>query len=786
MKSILTTLLIINVSLISFAQNVGIGTLTPEASAKLEISSSNSGLLIPRMNKAQRNAITTPAQGLLVFQNAPDSVGFYYYNSGRWIWLQNASGAGSGWSTTGNAGTDTSVNFIGTTDDMPLKFKVNNQTGGILDANRGNAAFGAEAYSKYSGHSLYSTAGNVAIGGYALSQDTVGSFNTAVGYHSMKETVSPDGQNTAVGSFSLRYIDGFQNSAFGSSAMEYLNVGNFNTALGAFAYTNKTSGTGNTAVGWGSMSPSIYRPVSGNYNTAVGLASLKNNRSGNGAVAIGHNAAYSDTAAEGVVAIGRAALYNNNGKHGNLAIGDSALYNTGFGATEAEGFDNVGIGSKVLFKNVEGYYNTALGSFALYNNISIGNTAIGTGALESNTFGSMNIGVGPFSLLNNTYGEGNIAMGINSLYNNKTGNYNTAIGHLSMQGNSGPNATSSSNTAIGSFAMSSNSTGNNNTSVGDSSLYKNTTGYSNVAIGTKALFKNTNKSNLVAIGDSALFNNVGFNATTGIKNTAVGSKSLLNNTNGSNNTAFGSASLISNTGGAYNTGIGETALQLSNGNGNVALGSWTLNSLSTGNYNTAIGTFAGNGVEGSNNTIIAADSRFSIFSRNISGSVFLGYEAGNLETTSNKLYIENSNANKDNSLIYGDFAADSLLLNGKTVVRNNAVVRGYTKLGGYGADVPSIKMKELTGTTALTNNGQQPISLGGVDPLKIISVSTLVGIASNAVWLPPSYDSDPRLKYNYFVHTNGNLYIQNNSTDCISAGDHICNKTVKIVITYKE
>ena len=36
-----------------FAQNVGIGTLTPDASAQLEINSTTKGLLIPRMTQAQ-------------------------------------------------------------------------------------------------------------------------------------------------------------------------------------------------------------------------------------------------------------------------------------------------------------------------------------------------------------------------------------------------------------------------------------------------------------------------------------------------------------------------------------------------------------------------------------------------------------------------------------------------------------------------------------------------------------------------------------------------------------
>jgi hypothetical protein len=47
--------------------NVGIGTVTPDASAKLDLTSTNQGLLPPRMTTAQQNAITNPAVGLLVW-----------------------------------------------------------------------------------------------------------------------------------------------------------------------------------------------------------------------------------------------------------------------------------------------------------------------------------------------------------------------------------------------------------------------------------------------------------------------------------------------------------------------------------------------------------------------------------------------------------------------------------------------------------------------------------------------------------------------------------------------
>ena len=49
-----------------YAQRVGIGTTAPNASALLEIKSTNKGLLIPRMTTAQRDAIVTPADGLMI------------------------------------------------------------------------------------------------------------------------------------------------------------------------------------------------------------------------------------------------------------------------------------------------------------------------------------------------------------------------------------------------------------------------------------------------------------------------------------------------------------------------------------------------------------------------------------------------------------------------------------------------------------------------------------------------------------------------------------------------
>lgn len=54
----------------------GIGTTTPDVSAKLDITSTTKGLLAPRMTAAQRTAISMPATGLLIYQT-DTPVGFY-------------------------------------------------------------------------------------------------------------------------------------------------------------------------------------------------------------------------------------------------------------------------------------------------------------------------------------------------------------------------------------------------------------------------------------------------------------------------------------------------------------------------------------------------------------------------------------------------------------------------------------------------------------------------------------------------------------------------------------
>jgi hypothetical protein len=103
------------------AQSVGINNPTPNATSILDITSTNKGLLVPRMTSAQRLAIVTPATGLLVYDLTLNL--FYYFDGTAWrpFMIGNLD-----WLLAGNAGTNPGTQFIGTTDGVGLSFRTNN------------------------------------------------------------------------------------------------------------------------------------------------------------------------------------------------------------------------------------------------------------------------------------------------------------------------------------------------------------------------------------------------------------------------------------------------------------------------------------------------------------------------------------------------------------------------------------------------------------------------------------------------------------------------------------
>lgn len=169
--------------------------------------------------------------------------------------------------------------------------------------------------------------------------------------------------------------------------------------------------------------------------------------------------------------------------------------------------------------------------------------------------------------------------------------------------------------------------------------------------------------NSVFVGQSAGSNDdfsnnenvyVGYNAgavnITGIHNTAVGAGALESSTS-SSNTAIGWDAMSSATTANNSTALGHGSLgSMETGDSNVGLGSLTLLANTSGSDNTAVGLRAGQNNLGS-------------------GNVFIGHRAGQNETGSNTLYIDNSNTTTP--LIHGNFQTNEVGIWGNLGIGTN-------------------------------------------------------------------------------------------------------------------
>ena len=109
MKNVVTFLTLFLFAGISVFAQVGIKSdnTPPDPSAMLDVQSSNKGMLIPRMTSVLRSAISSPVNGLMVYQT-DDVSGVYYYNGTLWQRIGETDGsetkvtAGSNVTVTGN------------------------------------------------------------------------------------------------------------------------------------------------------------------------------------------------------------------------------------------------------------------------------------------------------------------------------------------------------------------------------------------------------------------------------------------------------------------------------------------------------------------------------------------------------------------------------------------------------------------------------------------------------------------------------------------------------------
>ena len=391
MKTRFVTTLIVLFSLGTYAQ-VGINTdnSTPDGSAMLDIKSTEKGLLIPRMDSAQRVTIATPATGLLVYQT-DGTDGFYFYNGTAWVSLSDASHITS---TLADADNDTKIQVEENADEDIIRFDLAGtehwrmQGARLETRNNGNSIFIGEGAGANDDLSINR---NVFVGYQAGNTNTTGQYNTASGYRA------------------LYFNIGYANTACGTSALSSNTTGANNTASGYNALVSNTTGSFNTAFGYGAdvTTGDLNNATAIGYMAKVAASnSLVLGGTGDNAVNVGIGTSSPSTQLH-VVETGAKAtmvIQRTDGKFVEMLAG---------GTYSGIGFDNsdfFSIGPIAAIGNVP----AAASSFTID---SAGNVGIGTSspANKLTVTGDAdfigNVGIGTNSPVNTLDVEGGVAIG---------------------------------------------------------------------------------------------------------------------------------------------------------------------------------------------------------------------------------------------------------------------------------------------------------------------------------------------------------------------------------------
>ncbi|MEL4457262.1 hypothetical protein [Lutimonas vermicola] len=222
MNKLYTFLLCTVIAITSIHAQVGVGTSSPDASSALDISSTDKGLLIPRMTTAQRTAITTPANSLMVFDTDTNSQ--WIYIDGAWV----ESKAGVGKFVDG-ASPDIAY-YPGRVgiglDQFSTVHKL--YVRGESDLNAIRTSVKVDAFYTGSGTSV-ATYGF----GTEVKNNGTGIIGYAIGTQGIiRNSASSGGMTNAVGSYPQIYNDG--NITYGSAmiAENYNNAGTMTTGRG--------------------------------------------------------------------------------------------------------------------------------------------------------------------------------------------------------------------------------------------------------------------------------------------------------------------------------------------------------------------------------------------------------------------------------------------------------------------------------------------------------------------------------------------------------------------------
>ncbi|MFZ9969952.1 MAG: tail fiber domain-containing protein [Bacteroidia bacterium] len=397
------------------AQNVGINETgaNPNASAMLDVAANNKGILIPRLNRAQKFLINNPANGLLIYQT-DDTVGFWYYEQNKWVPVMRSVTAGKG----------LSGGFIQGNGSISM------QSTGVTPG----------TYGRINEYPVFTV--------NDLGQLTFAGVQTINDKDSTNELQSISISNDTL------YLSKNGGSAFLSGGWRTSGNDNIDDNTDFFGTTtNQAIRIKANNTWWGELNPKTR-------NISFGDRAHINNK-GSDNIAMGRDALYSNVSGTDNIALGEYSLENLRSGSYNVSLGYQSMFNTN------NSMYNVALGFRPLYTQISGYYNVALGYYAGYYQYSASyNTAIGTYSLYYNYNGYMNSGLGYASIMYNRLGIYNTGSGAYALYVNQNGNYNTADGAFALRYINGGDY----NTAIGYTAGPTSANFDNTTAVGNGAI----------------------------------------------------------------------------------------------------------------------------------------------------------------------------------------------------------------------------------------------------------------------------------------------------------------------------
>ena len=288
-------------------------------SALLELQSTTGAMLISRMTTAERDALTAPAAGMMIFNTTPIPGVFNFYDGTTWVTFAEGSGVPPVTQDFQilSSGTGTPIwysTYIDTGNPL-FNLLIGTNVEDLTISGQYNVAVGYA-----SGTSLTTGGNNSAFGKGTLNALTTGSFNNAHGVNALHDEIS-GARNNAFGFSALAAQNGASdNTAFGSSAGLNLSTGGTNSIFGSLALSDETTGSENCAFGYKSLLN--QDGVSG--NSAFGYFAGTSLTSGAQTAAFGFNALSTETTGGSNSAFGYQALYNQNLSSNNAAFGYAA------------------------------------------------------------------------------------------------------------------------------------------------------------------------------------------------------------------------------------------------------------------------------------------------------------------------------------------------------------------------------------------------------------------------------------------------------------------------------